>query len=231
MKTILNKDIVVILTNKGYVAIIDGTSLLFWKQTSPDLILSEITKKFPRYSIHLLNNKVVDFGEEDFVAELFLSGLPPVEVHFILDNVKPNLRIGNLRYRTNRPNSDWISINVSISRLLMYRIRNKIYSGLPMGSSFVGTEFKSSLQSKKYGENPYRLVEFIPGEQTDIPHNFRLELVFETFAEKVERRDKNNNIVIHYVPRILKPEDYCRYESHTVEKRLSECREGLVIAK
>lgn len=107
------------------------------------------------------------------------------QILYLLESVDYESKTGVLKIKEDRRYSHWVKLKVSISPLLLYRIRNKKHKGLRQNKGFIGTEFKSTLKSLKYNENPFRLVEFTPKGDSDIPLNHRLELVFEMSSEKI----------------------------------------------
>ena len=148
-----------------------------------------------------------------------------IQVIYLLESVDFENKTGILKIKEDRKYAHWVKLKVSISPLLLYRIRNKKYKGLMLGNQFMNTEYKSTLNSTKFYENPFRLVEFLPDEKSDIPHNFRLELVFEMFSEKIERLNAfHKSVVVGYRNKTLKPSQYIRFKQMIVSKKLSECK-------
>ncbi len=97
---------------------------------------------------------------------------------------------------------------------------------------FIGNPFKSTLTSDKYYENPFRLIEFVPDEESDIPRNYRLELVFEMLSEKIERLNAfHKPVVVGYKNRVLEPSKYIRFIQVTVTKKQSECKRKFEFVK
>ncbi|GAA3553687.1 hypothetical protein [Snuella lapsa] len=147
------------------------------------------------------------------------------QVIYLLESVDLVRKTGVLKIKEDRKYAHWIKLKVSISPLLIYRIRKKNYRGLGQNKAFIGCEYKSSLNSIKYYENPFRLVEFAPDEHSDIPLNYRLELVFEMLSEKIERLNAfHKPVVVGYKNRFLKPSQYIRFIQILVTKKQSECK-------
>lgn len=147
------------------------------------------------------------------------------QVIYLLESVDFESKTGILKLKEDRKYAHWVKIKVSISPLLIYRIKNNEYRGLMLGDRFIGKEYSSSLNSNKYYENPFRLVEFVPDNKSDIPHNYRLELVFEMFSEKIERLNAfHKSVVVGYKNRMLQPSQYIRFIHKTVTKKRSECK-------
>lgn len=229
MKTILGQDLVLVLTDKGLVASYDDVNMLFWDQKCPKTILAELSKKFRAQQIHVLDQRVVPFEDVDFEIEQYLSKLPGVEVSYVLDHVNPREKSGKFRFKTNGPNANWKSVLVSVSNLLIHKIKQRDMTGLVPGDHFIGTTFTSTLHDTSFSVNPFKLVEFIPGRDSDIPHNYRLELVYETLAQRFERVYPSGKKEVFYKFQKLDPSNYRRYECHVVNKRLKDCRDSLVI--
>lgn len=153
------------------------------------------------------------------------------KVIYLLESVDMVNKSGVLKLKEDIKYAHWIKLKVSISPLLLYRIRNKKHRGLRGNKAFIGSEFKSALNSTKYYENPFRLIEFVPEGESDIPRNYRLELVFEMFSEKIERLNAfHKPVVVGYKNRVLKPSQYIRFIQVSVKKRLSECKRKLEFA-
>jgi len=153
------------------------------------------------------------------------------QVIYLLELVDLATGTGILKIKEDRKYAHWIKLKISISPLLLYRIRNKKYRGLRGNKTFIGSEFKSALNSTKYYENPFRLIEFVPEGESDIPRNYRLELVFEMFSEKIERLNAfHKSVVVGYKNRVLKPSQYIRFIQVNVKKKLSECKRKLEFA-
>ncbi|WP_147297739.1 hypothetical protein [Seonamhaeicola aphaedonensis] len=150
------------------------------------------------------------------------------QVLYLLESVDLVKKTGVLKIKEDRKYAHWIRLKVSISPLLLYRIRKKSYKGLGRNKTFIGTEFKSTLNSPKYSKNPFRLVEFVPDEHSDIPLNYRLELVFEMFSERIEKLNAfHKPVLIGYRNRVLEPSKYIRFIQITVTKKKSECKRKL----
>jgi len=150
------------------------------------------------------------------------------QIIYYLESVDYESKTGVLKLKEDRRYSHWIKLKVSISPLLLYRIKNTKYKGLFLGDKFIGNPFKSTLASDKYYENPFRLIEFVPEGESDIPRNYRLELVFEMFSEKIERLNAfHKPVVVGYKNRVLKPSKYIRFIQVNVKKKLSECKRKL----
>ncbi len=111
------------------------------------------------------------------------------KIIYLLESVDIEKQLGVLLLKEDIPYKRWKKIKVSLSPLLSHRIKNKKYDGLKKGDKLVGTPFKCYLHSSNFYECPFTLVEFVQGKTSDIPHNFRLQLVFEGPPQKVERLD------------------------------------------
>ncbi|WP_242084198.1 hypothetical protein [Aestuariivivens sediminis] len=153
------------------------------------------------------------------------------QVIYLLESVDLASKSGILKIKEDRKYAHWIKLKVSLSPLLLYRIKNKYHKGLSRNKAFIGTEYKSALNSTKYSENPFRLVEFVPDEYSDIPLNYRLELVFEMFSERIERLNAfHKPELVGYRNRFLKPSQYIRFIQLTVTKKKSECKRKLLFS-
>jgi len=151
---------------------------------------------------------------------------------YFLESVDYESKTGVLKLKEEKRYSHWKKLKVSISPLLLYRIKNRKHKGLFLGDKFIGNPFKSNLNSDKYYENPFRLIEFVPDEHSDIPRNYRLELVFEMFSEKIERLNAfHKPVVVGYKSRVLKPSQYIRFKQLVVTKKLLECKRKLSFNK
>ncbi|MFH4963679.1 hypothetical protein V8G69_01630 [Gaetbulibacter sp. M235] len=150
------------------------------------------------------------------------------QVIYLLETVDFNKQTAILKLKEDRKHAHWVKLKVSLSPLLLYRIKNKKHKGLRGNRTFIGSEFKSTLNSPKYFENPFRLVEFTPNEHSDIPLNYRLELVFEMLPERIERINAfHKPVLVGYRNRFLKPSQYVRFVQMIVTKKQSECKREL----
>lgn len=67
------KEIIVLLTNLGYVAIENSQHIEHWKSKSIQDIFQELTDRFPDYNLHLGSLERIPFNETIAVAESFLK--------------------------------------------------------------------------------------------------------------------------------------------------------------
>lgn len=124
--------------------------------------------------------------------------------------------------------SERIQVVVSISPLLAFRIQNRTKKEkLPINVDYVGHEFVTALTSPKYADSPFRLVEFRPTEESDVPVNFRLECVDEQ-SKAIFNEDLG--IVIGYKNFRRSAANYIRYEVMKFSKKFEELEEGTRIA-
>ena len=152
------------------------------------------------------------------------------QIIYLLESIDFVSKTGFLKLKEDIKYSHWIKLKVSLSPLLLYKIKNRNYRGLRENKTFIGTQFKSALNSTKYYENPFRLIEFVPNEYSDIPVNYRLELVFEMQSEKVQKLNAfHKKVIVGYKNKFLKPNQYIRFVQLTVTKKQSECKRKLVI--
>lgn len=148
---------------------------------------------------------------------------------YLLESANPEKREAIFKFKKDAPGARWKTINVSISPLLANRIANNSNRGLIAGDTLVGTEFKSELTSAKYEECPLKLVRFVPTNGSDVPVNYRVELVFEMRSIKSEISDIFQRKVDIWKSRRFRPSQYRRYVSVEVSKKLAECGLGLHI--
>ena len=107
---------------------------------------------------------------------------------YLLESIDLDKKSGVLKIKNETPkNAPWTTFNVSLSGLLISRIKSSNYRGLFLGDTYVGTKFTSELCSRDFSENPFCLVEHLPQEGCDIPHNYRLNIVDQagTFTEQL----------------------------------------------
>lgn len=119
-------------------------------------------------------------------------------------------------------NGPWKETKVSISNLLAHRIEKNKVRGLRIGDSFLGTKFSSEVNSPEFSENPFKLVEFVPTEDSDVPHNFQLRLVTEKRGIEVEIIDFYQNKSKRWQNRSERAKNYMRYELVSVTKKLKD---------
>ncbi|MDC7995508.1 hypothetical protein [Altibacter sp. HG106] len=224
MRTILNEDIVIVLTDRGYVASIEEVNLLFWNLPSIDILLDEVKKKFPLKHIHILIDDKIFFEKVDQVVEEYLSSIHLTTISYCLLNVNTKTRTGVLQVKKDIPNTMSVELNVSISPLLAYKIKTKDKKELNPNDNYLGTIFTSSLNSPDPKENPFRLVEFVPDSNSNIPRNFRLELVYETSSEKVDDNGKQK-----FKFRKRSTDYFKRFEFFSVSKKMENCRSSIKI--
>lgn len=109
---------------------------------------------------------------------------------YLLESVNVENRTGVLKIKPAEPaNAKWLTILVSLSGLLTHRIKEEMYDGLSKPDTFIGTKFTSTVNSREFNENPFKLVKFIPKGKSDIPENYSLSLVIERFSPKEELKD------------------------------------------
>ena len=145
---------------------------------------------------------------------------------YMLESVDLNNKSGVLMTKPEFPkNAPWHTMRVSLSRLLAHRIEHNKTRGLMLGQSFVGTRFCSTVNSKQFEDNPFTLVEFAPGKDSDVPHNFQLRLVTEKRGIQIEVLDLYKNKAIGWQNRSRRPSEFLRYELIEVMKKLKDCGE------
>ena len=79
-----------------------------------------------------------------------------MKIIYFLESVDYESKTGVLKLKEDKRYSHWVKLKVSISPLLLYRIKYARHKGLFLGDKFIGNPFKSSLTSDKYYENPFR---------------------------------------------------------------------------
>lgn len=142
---------------------------------------------------------------------------------------KKEYGVGTLMMRPDYPiNSGWTTIKVLMSPLLLSIVRKNDCSDLNHGDTFIGTPFKSTVNSKDIADNPFKLVQFCPTAMSDIPISYRLEYVTEMRSEHHFLTDAFDRKVDAWKSRRLKPFQYLRYRLVYNTKRLSEVAEGFI---
>ena len=99
--------------------------------------------------------------------------------HHYLASIDLSKRTGVFMYRTPKC-TEWIKIDVSISPLLASRIKDRgtnKYERLPINIPYVGYEFITELTSPKYEDSPFKLIQYKPVGNSNIPMNFQLDVV------------------------------------------------------
>ena len=142
-------------------------------------------------------------------------------------------RTGVLRVKPETPkNAPWERIDVSLSGLLVYRIEHERYDGLSRPQTFVGTKFCSTVNSPEFAENPFRLVKFVPKGNSDIPPNYRVELVIERFTPKESLSDVFGRKVevIRRFRRTI-PRYFTRYVEVETTAMMSSLKAPIVVSK
>jgi len=119
---------------------------------------------------------------------------------FLLESVDLENKAGILLTKPELPkNGKWTKYHVSLSNLLVDIISRQQQGLKPkgkrlmLGDTYVGTKFISNNTSRNYEENPFKLVEYVPGEGSDIPHNFKLRTVHENGSRFKIVTDLYNN--------------------------------------
>ena len=156
-----------------------------------------------------------------------------VKTVYLLESVDTEKRVGLLKIKPSIPkNAKWTSIPVSISGLLAYRIAHEKYDGLNRGDMYVGTKFESTINSKEFAENPFKLTKFIPVKRSDIPENYKLELVTERFSPTKEVIDAlgNKMKIIQKFRRTL-PKYFLRFEVVETEALMKDFAGVIVVPK
>jgi hypothetical protein len=104
----------------------------------------------------------------------------------------------------------------------MYRITNNKQDGLIFGDSLVGTKFTSTLDSKMFSENPFKLVHFVPEGKSDILENYKLELVFEKRSRLEEIADVFGDKGQRWISQKIKPKYWLRYDRRVTIKMMKD---------
>ena len=152
-------------------------------------------------------------------------------VIYLLESVDLINYRGVLKTKPELPkNAPWTTINVSISGLLKSRIEKSDMRDLMVGDSYVGTKFCCQTDSKSFADNPFKLVEFIPKGDSDIPRNYRLELVNQRRGVLEEFSDMFNNKFEqwHNKKMMVSSKYFRRYERIETDAKLSELEFGVV---
>lgn len=134
------------------------------------------------------------------------------ETTYKLEQVDLENRTGVLKLRP-ADKKKWIKINVALSPLLSVSIHDeRQLKRLRPGDKFVGTEFTSTLTSKRFEKNPFNLVKFVPVEGSDIPENYLLRRVDEKLNGYTEISDAFGNKVRRYSNYMKNVHQFIRHE-------------------
>lgn len=145
------------------------------------------------------------------------------KIIYQLESVDLKTKSGVLMTKPELPkNAAWKRTVVSLSNLLSHRIEKNKVRGLRIGDTFVGTKFSSTVDSQEFSENPFTLVEFVPTEGSDVPHNFQLRLVTEKRGIQVEVVDFYQNSSLKWQNRSRRAKEFMRYELVTVNKMMKD---------
>ena len=143
---------------------------------------------------------------------------------YCLESVDLKKEIGVLKFKPSEPkNAKWTKVDVSLSYELKKWLKNEWNRGLKAGDSLVGTNFTSTVNSREFSENPFRLVKFIPVKNSDIPTNYKLEMVFEKMSLLDEVSDALNRKYGVWKKQSYRPNQYMRYMEVEVDKLLKDC--------
>lgn len=137
-----------------------------------------------------------------------------------LDNFK-----GVLLVKPEEPkNGQWKRINVSISPYLASIMKKQNNHRRMMIGDTWFSKFLSTANSKQFHENPYKLVKYVPGEGSDIPVNYRLELVNEKRGVQREFEDLFENKFTEWQNRKVKVSKWRRYIERTSTITMKEAK-------
>lgn len=132
----------------------------------------------------------------------------------------PQGMIGTFFYRTDKSET-WVRINVTISPLLTWRIRNRSTNNkeqLNINTPYVGHEFTTPLAGGSYNTSPFKLRVFTPTGDCDAQEHASLEAVDET-TESIY--DTFLDQVVSYQRAIEKdPSKFVRYELNKMTKKM-----------
>lgn len=109
--------------------------------------------------------------------------------------------------------TEWVHVSVSLSPLLASRIANRStdrYDQLPLNISYVDHEFISDIKSPEYEDSPYRIVQYEPSKDSNIPMNIALECVDE--LPGIAIRDIITKKVIAYDNKYLEAKYWMRVQ-------------------
>lgn len=92
---------------------------------------------------------------------------------------------GKFRFRSIAPTkTKWNTVNLKLSGLLRSWIANgRLNENLPIGYD-VKSLFESDLEGGEFAENPFKLIVRHPTGKSDIPLNYKLELVNQINAKE-----------------------------------------------
>ena len=149
---------------------------------------------------------------------------------YLLESVDVKQRTGVLKFKPASPkNAQWIQIYVSLSAILVSRIAKDKNGGLKRGDTLVGTKFTSTIDSRVYSENPFKLTHFMPTEQSNVPENFELCIVSEKQSILEEIMDIAQQKSIRWKNQTRRNHEWLRYVQATVVKNLKEIGPSVVI--
>jgi hypothetical protein len=151
---------------------------------------------------------------------------------YLLESVDLERQSGVLKMRPSQPkNAPWITLNVSLSPLLKWKIENDDRKGLKRTDDWVGTRFESTNTSPEYWENPFSLIKFQPKGKSDIPVNYRLDLVDIAKGFKQEVADAFGNKEERFVNRYISPKKYLRFREIPTEDMMKDLDPKVVLVE
>jgi len=94
-------EIVILLTNKGYIAIENNQIFDLWKNKCLKDIYSELHNRYSRYQIHLGSNDIISFNEAVEVSNQYLNKIQQLEtVKSISINHKNHYKMKQITFNT-----------------------------------------------------------------------------------------------------------------------------------
>lgn len=153
---------------------------------------------------------------------------------YLLESVDLEKSSGVLKIKPETPaNAPWRTIKVALSPLLRHRIMKSDHRGLSkeQGQKFVGTRFCSTVTSREFSENPFNLREFVPTEESDIPLNYRLHLVMESYTPRQEVMDAlGRTVKVHRgFRKELHPSKWLRYQKILTSAKMADFNDDSLI--
>lgn len=146
-----------------------------------------------------------------------------------LESVDLTKNLGVLKHKPSKKVKYQI-INVSISGMIRMWLENGFThsksgkNALNPGDTLIKTTFESDIDSPIFAENPFKIVEFIPEAGCDVPHNYRLEFVFEKLSIAHELTDMYNQKYLRFKSRAFSSDQFNRYHMVKTAKRLKDCQ-------
>ena len=157
-------------------------------------------------------------------------------MQYYLESVDTTNNTGVVYYKLKSNDPYWIKVNVNISPLLMWRIKNEATNSkdnmLP-GQSYLKTVFESSPQSPEYHKNPFQVIAYKPNNVGSDKDVIRKYISMELKAVDEGQRgipDPITGRIAAYRSYVKSKANYLRW-SHIEYKLTSNRSSNLVFAR